>query len=397
MKSTGTESKPMYLVGIDLAPPNLEQFKVYQKDEDLVIMCDTPTYRDYNRVEIRIGGNSWETAKHFQIGRTFPHIIEAPLWNGTYSFWAKGVDNGNNYSVDASMSICTIKDMDIYKNVVLQRNDIDDTTGIITDGLYLLPEGYYVATSKLRYMDVADVYGGLTRTTFGKDQPYISLTSAVIDTHKVGLTGIIYDFEWNVFFGGDATFFDLGDRTFGEYPTDTFNTISLPVVEVIKLRFSDDNLTWTDWLPYSTGDYDFRYVQYSLRLDFPEKAGFVKITKLQQYYDVPDIEIVDSISVSNTGKVINYISDYGRDFYATPTQITATILNGDGNVFPDVTNLDETGMTITCYNRTGTKVAGDIKLIIKGVLRRLNYGTRFCISNSRWKYKYICRGRQKCK
>lgn len=363
--STGTVSTPYYIKGIDSPPPDITRFTAAQNGSHITFSGVTPTNIDYNRVEIRRGGTSWETAKAYAVVRTFPATVEG-LWDGTHVFWAKNVDNGGNYSVNAVSAICNISGMQTYKNIVLNRNDISDTTGMTLDGLYLSKQGYFVAESRLRYMDLPDTYQELLIEHYGAAQDYTELTSDVIDTYKVGSTGILYDFVWQVLFGVAPTYGDIGERIYGEYPTDTYGRITMPAIETIDIRFSDDDVTWSDWVPYLSGEYQFRYIQYRLKLRYTSTTAHVEITKLQQYYDVPDITISEVVSVPSGGLTVNFVNDYDKDFYATPTEVITTVIGGAGNVFPDVTGLSEAGLTLKCYNRTGAAVSGQVQLVVKG-------------------------------
>ena len=81
---------------------------------------------------------------------------------------------------------------------------------------------------------------------------------------------------------------------------------------------------------------------------------------------MPDITISEVVSVPSGGLTVNFVNDYDKDFYATPTEVITTVIGGAGNVFPDVTGLSEAGLTLKCYNRTGAAVSGQVQLVVKG-------------------------------
>ena len=101
-------------------------------------------------------------------------------------------------------------------------------------------------------MDLQDTYSELLIEHYGVAQDYTELTSDVIDTFKVGSTGILYDFVWQVLFGSTPTYGDIGERIYSEYPTDTYGRITMP--SRLKLSTSGSAMIiWSDWVPYLSG------------------------------------------------------------------------------------------------------------------------------------------------
>ena len=162
-----------------------------------------------------------------------------------------------------------------------------------------------------------------------------------------------------------ATYGEIGSRTYGEYPYDTYESITIPAIEKIENRFSDDNVVWSDWEKYVAGEKEFRYVQYRYSLRFDGAPSHATITQLAQVYDVPDVEIIETLTIPVGGLEVNFAA-YGADFYQPPREITPVVQGGGGNIFPDVTDVSTESVKITCYDRTGASVAGNVLLTVRG-------------------------------
>jgi len=107
-------------------------------------------------------------------------------------------------------------------------------------------------------------------------------------------------------------------------------------------------------------------VQYKYRLTPDGTPYSLTINKLHQIYDVPDIEIIDIVHVPVGGRTINFVEDYGKEFYFPPKEITPIIRDGRGEVFPYVDNVTAEGFTIECYNKDGQPVAHDVQITVRG-------------------------------
>jgi hypothetical protein len=359
-KSNGFISNPLFITGKDKNPSDVPDFVVAQFGHQFVLQGKIPSDVDFNHIEVRVDGTSWETSKYLATDITsFPtYISNSGIIDGTHVFRAKAVDNGGNYSTNDIEYILNVTDINTYKNIILTRDDVLLGGGTLT-GLTVLPNGQFVSSNSITYGDF-ETYADYPET-YGADQTSIGYLSPVIDTFKVGKTNVNFCFDFD-FYVDNPTYGTLGDRTYGDYPNDTYGHITEPVDITIEIRLSDDGNTWSVWQTYVSAQYNFRYIQYRITANYEDTATRATIKSLLQYYDVPDATYSQTLSIPATG--INV--DYGGIFYETPTQITPTVINGSGNVYPDITNSTASGLHIDCYDRTGTKVAGTVLLVCKG-------------------------------
>jgi len=373
---SNTVSTTYVAIGIDDLPPPVEDFTVRQFGRNLVFYGKIPNMPDFNCVELRVGGTSWATSKVVTRASGFPFQIPA-FFDGTYIFRVKTVDNAEQFSSTEAVYSLNITGINKQLNIILERDDIALRTGTLTN-LVRLDNGFLVPAG---------------------NPPY-KVLSPVIDTLKLGLTGINFDFiTTSNFKGTEIAYKDVPNRLYGISLSDKYGMINFGGIPGdIKVKFSDDNTTWTDWEHYTTsGERMFRYIRYEYSIediDFivptPERttedvqsriteSGVERkvesliayddvfyITQLKQVYDVPDIEIVDTISVPIDGVTINFKNDYNEEFYFAPREITPIILQNDGTVYPYVSDITNNGFNIICYDSEGNSVAKDVQITVRG-------------------------------
>jgi len=330
------------IIGLDTPPPPPTKITVLSKGTSIVVNGMLPDIPDIKELECRVGGISWKSANFVGRYSTFPFEFSGVL-DGTTVVWVKTVDNANQLSETASSSLVTVQGVNETFNIIFERDDIESELGTLIN-LSRRADGVLVADTEADYFQVV---------------------SPVVDTGKVGKTTIRYDFAYEANFS-TTTYAAVINRTYGEFPSATYSTDNVDVKQEIEVRFSDDNVNWTDWEMYVQGDKVFRYIQYRYTLTPVGTPYSLMITKLHQVYDVPDIEIIDIIHVPVGGKTINFVEDYNKEFYFPPKEITPIIRDSRGEVFPYVNNVTEEGFVIECYNKEGQPVAHDVQITVRG-------------------------------
>ena len=365
----GAESEPVFIyftaIGKDEAPPKVENFVVLQRGNKVVLDGDIPKMPDFKCLEVRHGGSSWKQAKYIGRFESFPIEIGGFL-DGTRIFRVKMIDNGGQESLADTSYIANIIGVNENLNTILEKDDIAE--GVLSsENIFVRSDGVLVSRGTVTYSDLPGTYAELAEEnypTLAGDGALVVLSN-IVDTFKIGRTGIHYDFISDSILNEFATYGEIGSRTYGEYPYDTYENITITAIEKIENRFSDDNVVWGNWEKYVAGEKEFRYVQYRYSLRFDDVPIRTIITQLAQIYDVPDIEIIETLEIPVGGLVVNFAA-YGADFYQIPREITPVVQNGGGNIFPDVTNVSTESVKITCYDRTGASVAGTVLLTVRG-------------------------------
>jgi hypothetical protein len=155
---------------------------------------------------------------------------------------------------------------------------------------------------------------------------------------------------------------DIPNRTYDDYPSDTYNGLTTENAAQALYAISDDNVTFSDWKVY-TGivDEDFRYIKFKYEF-LGDLEGTVHMLDFKAKLDVPDIDFFIRDIPINTSKDILF-SDYGYEFYEPPEILLVTKTNTYGKL----TNVTTTGFTINSYDPTdGTPKSGVYDIRIHG-------------------------------
>lgn len=362
--STGFISSQLLCTGKDSPPSDLKDFVVAQYNSQFVLQGKIPSDVDFNHCELRYDGTDWASSVFLATDITsFPtYISNTGVMDGTHVFRIKAVDNGGNYSANDKEYVLTVMNINTYKNVILSRNDLTDGLGTLENTVQL-PSGYLVNPSGITYGDILGYdYTQYPTTYSGTNDTTCTYTSQVIDTGKIGWTNVNFCFKFESFADIDVINYGMiQDRTYGDYPSDTYQNISLPFETVITVRFSNDNITWTNWQTYVSAEYNFRYIQYKVIGIYTEGSRFF-IESLQQYYDVHDVTVDKTISVPAGGTTVVY----DEAFYSNPSDITMTVVGTTAAIYPRYTSNTKNSITITCYDTSGISVAASVHLIVKG-------------------------------
>lgn len=331
------------IIGINEPPPAPLSVVAAQRGDRVVVDGIIPVMNDLKCLECRIGfSEAWEDALYVGQPSGFPFEI-AKMLDGTYYILVKTIDYANQHSLDSTNTTITLDDINERLNVILERDDIELGSPGTLVNLEKQPSGY------------------LRSVTQGQPSEYIS---PPIDTGKVSKTDINFDFQ--SYAATEVSFYSgIQNWTYGHNPDYLYGSLTLPIMKERTVRFSDDNVNWSEWENYIAGEKTFRYIQFSYNLIPDGVPIYLEITRLKQLYDVPDIEIVTTQNIPVGGRTFNFETDFGKSFNAVPEAIIPTVLSNI-DVRPTVTSITETGCTVTCYDASGNSVAQSVQLIIRG-------------------------------
>jgi hypothetical protein len=370
-KSDGAVSSPILILGKDDNPSDLDSnFIVAQVPGGFTFNGSIPSDTDFNRIEIRVdpatGSAGWGNSQYLCSITSLPATIQnTAVADGTRLFRAKAVDNGGNYSTNDVTVIVDVVGTDSYKNIILTRDDAYLGDGTITNLVKLSNNQGFIVPFCVQCGDY-DTFGNLPFSVWPNINLSFYYLSPIVDTSKLGLTGVVFDFNISLH-DAIAMFGSYGTRTFGLYPLDAFGNVTANSTVGIQMRFSKTSAviddTWTDWMTYTPAQYNFRYIQYQINSAFESSTVKAMITQLLQKYDVPDVTFSKNVSVSATGTHV----DFGGVFYAQPTQVSVQVVGSTAitaTISWDAT--PSSGLTVHCFNTSGTAVAGNVILVCKG-------------------------------
>lgn len=138
----------------------------------------------------------------------------------------------------------------------------------------------------------------------------------------------------------------------------------------IYWRYSDDNITWSDWKLLNIGSYTFRYYQVKIEFINPEGKN-IYLSNLVLAIDVPDREenyINRPITNAINGVTISFADDdesrIKENFVIYEPQILAT--SKSNSAYAVVTASNSTSCTVKLYDNTGTLTTGNVNIRARG-------------------------------
>lgn len=349
------------------SPPNpVTKFVAGQYGEEMrfVFSGVMPNDPDIAGAEIRRDGSTWDDALPVVTVSMLPYTLEGQDFDdGTHMFRIKAFDTVGNYSEESVFTL-TVRDINEFKNIILERDDIEDRTIRYGTGFVYNDDGHLISIWGMRFADLNGVtFGDLWDRTWGigeEGATTAELLSPIIDTWHADLTTIRYVFDLALVLD-EPKWGDIWDRTFKDVQGQTFFTFASRASYDIYIRYSDDNETWTDWQFYIAATYHFRYIQYKLIFNDIGRDISIRIKSLKQYYDVPDYKI------STRGATVNGYArvNYGKVMYKVPSQISF-IATDIGTVVSPVVVPTTTHVDIYTYDASGQKVDVNFLLTVNG-------------------------------
>lgn len=396
--SVGTTAT-LDLQGKNIPPDPITEFVVgqYNSEMDFILSGKIPSDADFDKVELRLDGSDWQTATPTCFFDDFPYRLRnVDLAAGEHIFRVKSVDSQGHRSEKETIYQLNVRNVNQFKNILLDRDDIQTRDYTLT-GLTISENGNIIAPWNTTFEDIwntdfdkywynrldsvantkeneplnmwgldfsdvwDDTFDGETvfDSYFRAQDKEPEVLSSVIDTYHIGLTGVNYIFNLSASFQNPC-FEDIWEKTFDDYWGDTIDRIHSDTKIKIYIRFSKDKETWTEWQPYLSATYDFRYVQYKVVFEGITDNTKIDISKLQQFYDVPDIVF------THTGETEHGLAhvDFDTEFYEVPEQISCTIIGTPAHVV--VQNVTTKGCDIYTYNDGDTPISTKYSLTVRG-------------------------------
>ena len=127
-------------------------------------------------------------------------------------------------------------------------------------------------------------------------------------------------------------------------------------------RYSEDNVSWTNWQIFSQGSHTFRYYQFKITINSPNN----RITSLTSFIvnlDITDRDLYfydEVISNASTGVTVNF----SPSFVITPA-VVANISDGT-NGYCVVSSKSTSQATVKAYNNSGTAITAKVDIRVKG-------------------------------
>lgn len=340
-----TGQTTLLLAGNQLAPPDVTNFLIQQRGEELVLSWDPNPDQDLDGYELR---GKYEptgsmTATFTTADLLTPNgsdtlikvthvVLPSPRPYGTWSFFLKAKDRSGNYSANAvSILTTTTRPGDRFGLVDWSENDDSANwadSGKATDLIYESATETWFITS------TGDLLGGLSSTTLG------ALPTATLGSLGTLEPEGIYTCEYQ----------DLGAIMTG------VRLSALPVVSylgnpeetnvIIECRIATTGAPdWGSWFPLALADVTCRYFQIRIRLQQFDGASNVGLKDVLIVADLPTVtQSFNDLNVSGAGSGSTWT--FPVAFQVTPRIGHSIQSMGTTALYLDVTAKSTTSVTV---------------------------------------------------
>lgn len=127
----------------------------------------------------------------------------------------------------------------------------------------------------------------------------------------------------------------------------------------LKVRTSQDNVTWTNWTVFKPVQRTFRYIQFKVDMSTENTARSPEVNKFVISIDVPDTDIALKQTIAKGGSTVGY----GHTFYTVPAVVAAAV--GEG-YHAEIVSRGKESCVIKVKDKSNTDTGGTCDIRIKG-------------------------------
>lgn len=369
--SDGVISKNIIISGKDNKPEPPAVFQVAQKGAKLIFKWQEVNEPDVLGYEIR-KGTDWDNGEVLGTKLTGDRWPSENEIDGTHMYMIKTIDRVRQYSSNFTSTIFEVSETGRELNIIIERNELDHIENSTLNNvdningkiaffhMYNLDDfaGYNLNDGDL----IPSLQNGLP--DFNLSAEYMT---EAIDTARVGRTDIRIKKDW-LFQDKGLSLLSFPDRGLNGFPNNSLENPPAFYNAQTFIRFSENNIDWSEWQEYMTGEYKFRYCQFKFIFDIESETAEFEINDIKQFFDVPDLELeIDNLIIPVGGKTINY-SDYGFEYYKIPSGYNYYLLqNGSTMKYADFQNKTVDSVDVVIKDINNNDVGGTAeKIIIEG-------------------------------
>jgi hypothetical protein len=369
--SDGIISRDIIISGKDNKPAAPETLQVAQKGAKLIFKWQEVNEPDVLGYEIR-KGTDWGNGEVLGTKLTGDRWTSENEIDGTHMYMIKTIDRVRQYSSSFTSAIFEVSGTGQELNIIIERNELDYIDNATLDNIdningkiaffhmYNLEDlaGYNLDD----WPDIPAFANGLPDYDFNAEY-----MTEIIDTVRVGRTDIRLKKDW-FFQDLGLSLLSFPNRGLDDFPNNSLDNPPAIYETEIYVRFSDDNVEWSDWQTYMTGEYKFRYCQFKFTFQLETETAEFELNEIKQFFDVPDLELeIDNLSVPVGGKTIKY-SDYGIKYYEIPRGYNYYLLqDGSTMKYADFQNKTIDSVDVVIKDINNNDVGGTAeKIIIEG-------------------------------
>lgn len=285
-------------------------------------------------------GNSWNNSSVVDTALTGNTFSTSDIKLGTHKYWIKAKSKKGFYSDEAKLSVLVVTDI-METNLVVSQDLLDEDLLVGTfDNCFGSNKRIILDSNTTwqntgnwdnsgQYYVTADVWGSSVVSSGNYESPIYDIGS-----NLTSIVNINYNF----------------------YKSDESASI------LIEWKFSEDNVTWTDYLPFSLGSYKFRYYRFRITMNSPLNK-ICSLDKMVVNVDVPDRDLYfgdQEITTAASGVTVAFDPAY----VITPA-VVANISDGTSG-YCVVSAKSTSQATIKAYNNSGSEITANVDVRVKG-------------------------------
>ncbi len=311
-------------------PDDVKNFNVVQSQTFFNMTWSKQSSVTY---EIRFG-DSWDNSTLIARNiheNTFTWKIPT---TGIYKFWIKAF-NGYSYSTNATLDVCAI-DSIVDINEIVKFDLFENLNGVYED-TYLYRGAIKLEANNVIWHDTPNRWG---------DETYfqnIGYWGANVK-NEGSYTSQIYDIKRKL-------------KSVVSFETQYYSSDNSQDI-LFEWRYSEDGITYTDWIICNGGEYTFRYCQFRATLRAYNNVQIL-LTKFLVVIDVPEKEELLEVEIPESGYL-----EISYDFVRMPS-IVGTV-NDNISAYVVVKDKTNTGAKIFAYLNDGTATSAKVNLRLRG-------------------------------
>ena len=344
-------------------PSAVSSFLAYQRQDQIVFGWPPVTDTDLDSYEIRRGA-AWASGTVLGSGIKGQYFATNLVVTGAdQSFWIKAVDTSGNYSETATEAVVTVESLP-FSNIVMEWTEEEDL-GLAWDDF---TDETFDSVDDLAFSDTA--WTG-QKTGMVLDGTALAFDTGILEgTYVTRLKDVGYVGPFRVAIvpmfalSGDEAWDSLGEDTFETDPEKRFSGAEVAVGMAVRIRTSEDNITWSEWVEWQDADFYCRFFQLEYTLTRFSADVAAEVASLREIADLPDVDEGGDgeVLIAATGAEVVFAKTY----HVAPS-VAISILSGDGQVAGFSVNPTITGCTVKLYKLDGTAVTGTFSYLVHGI------------------------------
>ena len=326
-------------VNVKVEPDDVGGFIALQNGDSIELYWDRLAEKDIENYEIR-EGFSYDEGTPVARGVTGTSVILPIDVTRVYHYFIKARNKAGFESVHVSSAAVNVTAL-LPRNVIMTFDEIALANGTHSNTLFT-DSKYNWQTFGGRFSD----YPALKWEEAGSQKVLaIDLTKAsnghaegTYTTHVIDVSSVITCNVTSVFYTTTAM---------------RGGTASL------KVRTSQDNVTWTNWTVFKPVQRTFRYIQFKVDMSTENTARSPEVSKFVISIDVPDTDIALKQTIAKGGSTVGY----GHTFYTVPAVVAAAV--GEG-YHAEIVSRGKESCVIKVKDKSNTDTGGTCGIRIKG-------------------------------